>query len=84
MGVYTLYTGVYKTQGYKMAVLSCRVDDALKELLEKEAKKEDISLSEYIKKSLESGIESVQISNNESNLSNSQAQIKNWLKYQMK
>lgn len=75
MGVYTLYTGVYRTQGNRMATLSFRVDDALKESLKSEAMKEGISLSEYMKKVLEKGLVDVHISKTESNLSNSKAQI---------
>lgn len=59
-----------------MAVLSCRVDDALKESLESEAKKEGISLSEYIKKSLKNGLVDAHISSTEINLSDSKEQIK--------
>ena len=36
-----------------MAILSIRIDDKLKESLSSEAQKEGISLSEYVKKSLE-------------------------------
>jgi len=59
-----------------MAVLSCRVDDSLKESLESEAKKEGISLSEYIKKSLKNGLLDAHISSTESNLSDTKEQIK--------
>jgi len=59
-----------------MAVLSCRVDDALKTSLEAEAKKQKVSLSEYIKKSLESGLVDNHISNTENTLLNSKEQIK--------
>ncbi|MBH0045059.1 hypothetical protein [Pseudoalteromonas sp. NZS11_1] len=37
-----------------MAILSIRIDDRLKESLNNEAQKQDVSLSEYVKKSLES------------------------------
>ena len=37
-----------------MAILSIRIDDELKESLNNEAKKQGISLSEYVKKSLKS------------------------------
>ena len=59
-----------------MAILSCRVDDALKESLEAEAMKKGISLSKYIKKSLKNGLVDTHISNTENNLSDSKVQIK--------
>jgi len=59
-----------------MAVLSFRVDDDLKKSLEWEAKKENISLSEYIKKNLKSGLLEEKLSNTKDNLSNSKDQVK--------
>jgi hypothetical protein len=58
-----------------MAVLSLRVDDDLKKSLISEAVKENISLTEYVKKKLTDGLVDAHISKTQSNLSNSKAQI---------
>lgn len=59
-----------------MAVLSVRVDDDLKSVLEVEANKLGITLSDYIKKSLKNGLVSTHISSAENNLSDTKEQIK--------
>ena len=59
-----------------MAVLSVRVDDDLKSALEVEANKLEMTLSDYIKKSLKNGLISTHISSTEKNLSDTKEQIK--------
>jgi len=75
-----LYDNVNKAQGVQVAVLSLRVDDALKKSLESEAKKEGVSLSEYIKNSLKNGLVDTHISNTKNNLTDSKTQIENLAK----
>jgi len=58
-----------------VAVLSLRVDDALKKSLVSEAKKEGVSLSEYIKNSLKDKLVDTHISNTKNHLSDSKDQI---------
>jgi antitoxin component of RelBE/YafQ-DinJ toxin-antitoxin module len=60
-----------------MAILSIRIDDKLKEFLNSEAQKEGISLSEYVKKSLESKNVDTHILATERNLKSSVASIEN-------
>lgn len=59
-----------------MSVLSLRVGESLKSALEAEANKQGISLSSYIKKSLENGLLSTHISNAENDLLDTKEQIK--------
>ena len=54
-----------------MAILSIRIDDKLKESLNSEAQKQGISLSEYVKKSLESKSVDTHILATERNLKSS-------------
>jgi len=60
-----------------MAILSIRIDDKLKESLNSEAQKQGISLSEYVKKSLESKNVDAHILATERNLKSSVASIEN-------
>ena len=59
-----------------MAILSIRIDDKLKESLSSEAQKEGISLSEYVKKSLEIKSVDTHILATEKNLKSSVDSIK--------
>lgn len=63
-----------------MSVLSFRVDDAFKKSLESEARKEGVSLSEYIKNKLKEGLVDAHISKTKINLSDSKSQIENLTK----
>lgn len=63
-----------------MSVLSFRVDDAFKKSLESEARKEGVSLSEYIKNKLKDGLVDAHISKTKSNLSDSKFQIESLTK----
>jgi len=60
-----------------MAILSIRIDDKLKASLNNEAQKQDVSLSEYVKKSLESKNVDTHILTTERNLKCSVASIEN-------
>ena len=60
-----------------MAILSIRIDDKLKVSLNSEAQKQGISLSEYVKKSLESKNVDAHILATERNLKSSVASIEN-------
>ena len=75
VSVYDLYDTYTNTKEQRMAVLSLRVDDDLKKSLISEAVKENISLTEYVKKKLTDGLVDAHISKTQSNLSNSKAQI---------
>ncbi|MEL0633485.1 ribbon-helix-helix protein, CopG family [Pseudoalteromonas carrageenovora] len=59
-----------------MAILSIRIDDKLKESLNSEAQKQGISLSEYVKRSLESKSVDTHILATERNLKSSVDSIK--------
>lgn len=67
-----------------MAVLSIRMDEKLKKTLGIEAKKQGVSLSEYVKNSLESKLVDTHILTSERNLKNSTADIENLAKVSQK
>ena len=60
-----------------MAVLSIRMDEKLKDALSNEAKKQGVSLSEYVKNSLEGKLVDTHILTSERNLKSSTANIEN-------
>lgn len=60
-----------------MAVLSIRMDEKLKDALSNEAKKQGVSLSEYVKNSLEGKLIDTHILTSERNLKSSTANIEN-------
>lgn len=60
-----------------MAILSIRIDDKLKDSLNSEAQKQGLSLSEYVKKSLESKNVDTHILTTERNLKSSVDSIEN-------
>ncbi|ADT70383.1 hypothetical protein PNIG_a3369 [Pseudoalteromonas nigrifaciens] len=70
-----VYTRIHQRY-FRMAILSIRIDDKLKESLSSEAQKEGISLSEYVKKSLEIKSVDTHILATEKNLKSSVDSIK--------
>ncbi len=63
-----------------MSVLSLRVDDDLKKSLMSEAKKGNVTLSEYIKKELRKGLVDAHIKKTKNQISDSKIQIENLAK----